>query len=283
MIKIPVFFARRFVAGETVEDALHVARALQEKNILTTLDHLGEDVTDRRKARRATAVYLHILDVLHRERSTVDISIKLSQVGLAIDKKLALKHAMQIVQRGKRYGIMVEIDMEGSRYTDDTLDVFFRLMRKYKNTLLALQAYLYRSMDDALQIVKRKGAIRLVKGGYKEPSHIAFKDKEDTNKQYVCLMTLFLRKRRFLAIATHDEKIIRQALSFVKRHRIPRRRFMFQMLYGIRRDLQEELAREGYPVRVYVPYGTEWFPYYWRRIRERKENFFFVLRHLFRR
>lgn len=279
---VPLFLAKRFVAGETLADALRVARALQEKNVLTTLDHLGEDVTDRRKARRATAAYLHILNVLHRERSTADISIKLSQVGLAIDKKLALKHAWQIVQLGKKYGIMVEIDMEGSRYTDDTLDVYFHLLKRYKNTMLALQAYLYRSMDDALQIVKRKGAIRLVKGGYKEPSTLAFKRKEDTNRNYRKLMKLFLQKGRFLAIATHDEKIVREAQSFIKKHKISTKKYMFQMLYGIRRDLQEELAQQGYPVRVYVPYGAEWFPYYWRRIRERKENLFFVLRHLFR-
>jgi len=282
-MKFPLFLARRFVAGEHLQDALRVAREFKAKAIFVTLDHLGEDVTNRQKARRATAVYLHILDVLHRERSQADISIKLSQIGLALDKKLALQHAMQIVQRGKRYGVMVEIDMESSRYTDDTLDIFFRLMKKHKNTMVALQAYLHRSMDDAVQIVKRRGAIRLVKGGYKEPPTLAFKKKEDTNKNYRKIMKLFLKKGRFLAIATHDEKIVREAQSFIKKNKISTKKYMFQMLYGIRRDLQEELAREGYHVRVYVPYGTEWFPYYWRRIRERKENFFFVLRHLFRR
>ncbi len=282
MTRLPFFLAKRFVAGETLSEALIVARRLREKGIFTTLDHLGEDVTDRKKALRATNVYLSVLDRLHREHLDAHISIKLSQLGLAIDKHVALGNAQKIVRRGKRYGIPVEIDMEGSKYTQGTLDIYFALIKNYRRTVLAVQAYLYRSERDIRKIIKRRGGVRLVKGGYKEPETIAFKDKEDTNRNYVKLMKLLLLKKTFVALATHDEKIIEQAKRMIAREKISKKRFMFELLYGIRRDLQEELAREGYRVYVYVPYGTEWFPYYWRRILERKENLFFVLKHIFR-
>jgi proline dehydrogenase len=282
MIRFPFFLARRFVAGATLADALVVARQLHKKGIFTTLDHLGEDVTNKRTAQRATTMYLHLLDRLHREHLDAHISIKLSQLGLAIDKRLALRNAQKIIRRGKKHRIMVEIDMEGSRYTEDTLNIFLSLLRTNPRILMAIQAYLYRSTQDVRTLLKKRGSVRLVKGVYKEPDTLAFKNKEEVNINYLKLVASLLQKGMFTAVATHDEKIIHFIKQFVRRKKISKKKFMFEMLYGIRRDLQEELAREGYCVYVYVPYGDQWFPYYWRRIRERKENFFFVLKHLFR-
>ena len=283
MIKLPLFFARRFVAGETLADALSAARQFNSKGIHTTLDHLGEDVTNKRKARKATKTYISILDNIHKHNIDANISVKLSQIGLAIAKRFALRQASQILRRAQKYRLFVEIDMEGSRYTQDTFDIFFDLLGRSKNVMLAVQAYLYRSEDDVKKIITKKGKVRLVKGGYKEPVSIAFVEKEETNRNYTILMKMLLQRRVFLAIATHDEKIIEEARRFIKRKKISKNMFEFEMLYGIHRDLQEELAREGYKVSVYVPYGREWFPYFWRRLRERKENLLFVLKHLFRK
>jgi proline dehydrogenase len=283
-MKLLFFFAKRFVAGETLKDVLAVARAKKKKGISSTLDHLGEDVVERKKALEATKTYIKILDGLYARKALgAHISIKLSQLGLAIDKKLALKHAEMIVKRGKRHHIMVEIDMEGSRYTKDTLDIYLTLHKQYRHSLVAIQSYLFRSGKDVRKIMRYKGCIRLIKGGYKESHDISYKHKEDTDKNYVKLMKLFLKKGKFMEIATHDENIIDEAKRFVKQHKISKKKFEFEMLYGIRKDLQEQLVREGYRVRVYIPYGKEWFPYYYRRLRERKENFFFMVKHLFKR
>ncbi|MEK7120535.1 MAG: proline dehydrogenase family protein, partial [Patescibacteria group bacterium] len=228
-----------------------------------------------------TDIYLHLLDTIKKHKLSANVSIKLTQLGLTIDKKLAAKNAARIVSDARKKGFTVEIDMEGSRYTQETLDIYFGLIKRFDNVVQAVQAYLFRTEEDVRELLGRRGKIRLVKGGYKEPYTIAFKNKEDTDSNYVKLMKLFLQKGKYIAIATHDEKIISAAKTFIKKNRVPDKHFEFEMLYGIRPTLQEELAKE-YPVRIYVPYGREWFPYYYRRIRERKENLYFALKNLLR-
>ncbi len=283
MSKVPIILAKRFVAGEHLDDALRVARKLKEKNILTTIDHLGEEVKEKKKAQQARETYIAILKKIAHEGLRANISIKLTQLGLAIDKHFALRNVQKIVACAKKYHLTVEVDMEGSRYTQDTIDIFSEVQKKQSNMMLAIQSYLHRSKTDIVSLLKNHANIRLVKGGYKEPPETACKDKRDTDRQYIELMNLYLEKGHYLAIATHDEKIINRAKQKIRREKIPKSRFEFEMLYGIRPALQEKLAKEGYTVRVYVPYGEEWFAYYYRRLRERKENLFFALKHVFKR
>jgi len=279
----PFLFAKRFVAGDKLEDAIEVAKKLGDKRLKVTFDHLGEDVMQVDKANEATRTYVNILHEIKKNKLDSNISIKLSQIGLAIDKKLAYRNVDKIVRRAKSLGVLVEIDMEGSRYIEDTLDIFLRLIKYYKNVIQAIQSYLYRSEEDVSRIIRNKGKIRLIKGAYKESEKIAFMRKKDVNENYVKLMKSYLNRGVFIAIATHDDKIIDIAKRYIKRNNISNDKYEFEMLYGIRRIYQEELVNEGYNVRIYLPYGEDWFPYFYRRVRERKENLFFVLRHLFRK
>jgi len=279
----PILLAKRFVAGVTLEDAVRVAKDLEINGLCVTFDHLGEDVTNKNKARHATKVYVRILDEIKKRKLDSSISVKLSQIGLAIDKKLALKNLKKILSAAEEKGLIVEIDMEGGKYVDDTINIFLEVVRDYKEVVQAVQAYLYRAEKDVIEIIKRKGKIRLVKGAYKEGREVAFQDKRKVDEQYVKLVKLYLLKGSFIYIATHDEKIIKELISFTKKNKIPKKKFEFEMLYGIRRGLQKSLVSKSYNVRVYVPYGEEWFSYFYRRVRERKENFIFVIRNLFRK
>jgi len=282
-LKFLIFFVRRFVAGTELKDTLPIIKKLKEKNIKVTLDHLGEDVNDLKKADNAAKTYLSILGCIKENKLDANISIKLSQIGLSISKNLALKNAERILSKAKELNLIVEIDMEGSKYTKDTINIFLNLLKRYNNSVLAIQAYLFRSEKDILNIIKNKGKIRLVKGSYKENDKISFSEKEDVNKKYIKLMKLCLQKGKFIKIATHDENIINLAKSYIKKMKIKKNRYEFEMLYGIHRSLQEELASQGYNVRVYLPYGKEWFSYFYRRIRERKENLLFIIKHLFKK
>ena len=280
--------ARRFVAGEDLADAIAAARASHARGILAILDYLGENVHRREEAIRAGDEYIAALAAIAGSGLRADVSIKLTQLGLDLGDDFCYENVQRIVAQAAACHVSVCIDMEGSPYTERTLGMYRRLRERYDNVTTVIQAYLYRSQNDVDRLVAEGlGRLRLVKGAYNEPPSLAFPRKEDVDANFLRLMRTMLRPEAlaqgaYCAIATHDEKIIRWAILYTYRHDIPRDRFEFQMLYGIRRDLQEKLAARGYTVRVYIPYGTHWYPYFMRRLAERPANVLFLLRHLWR-
>jgi len=277
-----IIFARRFVAGEELSEAVPAIKALNQNGIMTTFDHLGENVSSEEMAKASADSYLKILDVIDKEKLNSNISIKLTQMGLDLGDEFCYKNVESIVEKAKALNNFVRIDMEGSAYTQRTLDITYKLFEKYNNVGVVVQAMLLRSEDDIKELNKRGIRVRLCKGAYKETESVAFQKKEQVNENYVKLMKMLLLEGNNPAIATHDEKIIDECKRFIQENKIDNSRFEFQMLYGIRRDLHISLVKEGYKMRVYVPYGKEWFPYFYRRLRERKENVFFVLKNLFK-
>jgi len=279
----PRFLAKRFVAGTTLDEAIEKAKKLNEEGLSVAFDHLGEDVEDKNEALKATKEYEEIIEAIHSNTLDADISIKLSQIGLAIDKKFAKQNLFEILKKAKGFGMTVEIDMEGSKYTTDTIDLYLSALKNYENTVQAIQSYMRRSELDVLNIIKHKGKIRLVKGTYKESKEIVFGKKEEVQDNYLRLLKICLEKCRFTAIGTHNEESIGKAKELIKINKIPKSRYEFELLLGIRNSIQRTLASEGHPVRVYMPYGDQWFPYFSRRMRERKENFYFVVKNIFRK
>jgi proline dehydrogenase len=281
--------ARRFVAGETLDDAIRVIRTLNGKGILATLDHLGENVHTESDANRATRDYLDLLDRIAATDVNSNASLKLTQLGLDIGEEVCLGNMRRILQ-AQEHGNFIRIDMEGSPYTERTLRIYRTLRDEYdfKNVGVVIQAYLYRSEQDVRELAAEDANIRLCKGAYMEPPEIAFPDKADVDKNYIKLMQLFLdepirAKGASIALATHDENMIFATQEFAAKNGIPKEQVEFQMLYGIRPQRQEQLAREGYKMRVYVPYGSEWYPYFMRRLAERPANVWFLLRQLLAR
>lgn len=275
-------FARRFVAGETIEEAVKAVVDLNRKKIASILDYLGENVTDRAKAKEARDHYLSALDRIKENKINSSISVKLTQLGLDIDEALCKRYIETIVAQAERYGNSTEIDMEDSHYTERTLTIFKELRKTHENIRVCIQAYLYRSEKDLSDLNAMRAKVRLCKGAYNEPDTVAFQDKRDVDWNYRNLTRLLLAAGTHPAIATHDESMIRYAKTCVKEMGVRPEAFEFQMLYGIRRDLQEKLSNEGYPMRVYVPYGKEWAPYFMRRLAERPANTWFVIRNLVR-
>ncbi|MCS6963978.1 proline dehydrogenase family protein [Thermoflexus sp.] len=286
--------ASRFVAGETLEDGLRAIRELEALGIRGILDHLGENVESETDANRATEDYLLALDRIERlglggglaRSSLPHLAVKPTHLGLDLGEAICERNLRQVVERAARAGTVVEIDMESSAYTERTLNLYRRLAYEYPNTRIAIQAYLYRSREDVERLIEEGIArIRLCKGAYQEPPHLAYPRKRDVDANFVRLMERLLSgeargRGAYVAIATHDERIIQHALRRIAEEEVPREAFEFQMLYGIRRDLQVALARQGFTVRVYVPYGTEWYPYFMRRLGERPANVWFVVRNL---
>jgi len=272
--------AERFIAGETREDAIRITKRLNANNIAVTFDHLGENTFTKEQSEAAAAEYVILLEEINKNNINANISIKLTQMGLDIDSKICYQNVEQILKKAAELNNFVRIDMESSNYTDLTLEIFKNLRKKYENVGIVIQAYLYRSAKDIDEILQIKGSIRLCKGAYNEPSTIAFKRKRDTNKNYLLLMKKLLSDSQYHAIATHDEKIIRATIEYIKEFNLPKDKFEFQMLYGIRTKRQLELTKEGYKMRVYLPYGTEWYPYFMRRLGERPANLFFFIKHL---
>jgi proline dehydrogenase len=280
--------ARRFVAGQTLEEALSSVRELNELEILATLDHLGENVTSEAEARAAQAEYLQVLDHIAQTRVRSNVSLKLTQMGLDVSDALCAQLLRAIVSRAQLYENFVRIDMEGSAYTDRTLRLYEALRDEgYANVGVVIQSYLYRSANDVERLIERGANVRLCKGAYQEPPSLAFPQKSDVDANYQRLLERITseeaqRRGIYVAIATHDAKLIEWAKRLAEARKIPRERFEFQMLYGIRRDLQQQLVRAGYRVRVYVSYGTHWYPYFMRRLAERPANLFFLLRNVLR-
>ncbi|HEX6819796.1 MAG TPA: proline dehydrogenase family protein [Ktedonobacterales bacterium] len=274
--------ARRFVAGETLDDAIAVTRALNARHISVSLDHLGENVSDAAEAALSAADYIRILDRIAAEGLDANISVKLTALGLDIDAGLARENLDRVLRRAREHGIFVRVDMEGSAYTAVTLDLVTQMHGEYSNVGTVLQSMLYRTPRDVQRLTLQQIRVRLVKGAYLEPASVAYPKKADVDEAYVHLMQRLLEFGNYPAIATHDEAIIGAAERFAAEKQIARARFEFQMLYGIRRDLQDTLAREGYNMRVYVPYGTQWYPYLTRRMAERPANLVFVASNMLR-
>jgi proline dehydrogenase len=276
-------FARRFIAGETIEEAIEAARAIQAQGLLLTLDYLGESAATLDEAGAATADYLRILDVIVKSGIERNISLKLTQLGLDVDKATCVDNLRRILEPAQRHGFFVRIDMENSPYTEVTLDIFETLwQQQYRNIGVVLQSCLYRSEADAQRVTAVGGRIRVVKGAYKEPRSVAWQLKAEVDAAYVRLMQYLLEQGHYPAIATHDPAIIDATIAHAMAKQVPADRFEFQMLYGIRRDLQRSLTARGYRMRVYVPFGHQWFPYFMRRLGERPANVGFVVKSLLR-
>lgn len=271
-------FARRFVAGEALDDALGAVRALNATGITASLDLLGESVTNEREARAAGAAYLDMLDRLHQQKLNANVSVKLTAMGLDISEELCVSIMQDVLGRAQALNTFVRLDMESSAYTERTLQLFeHRLYPAFQDHVgIVLQSYLYRTSSDVERAIRLHCRVRLCKGAYKEPASVAFADKKDVDANYLACMRLLLENGNYPAIATHDPKLIDAAKHFVAEHAIDHSRFEFQMLYGVRRDLQEQLVREGYRMRVYVPFGTQWYPYLMRRLAERPANVAFM-------
>lgn len=274
--------ARRFIAGEELADALGAIRQLNNQGFEVTLDYLGESVRDVSAAEEACQAYLTILDRLSAEGLRSHVSVKLTQLGMAMDEAVAERHLRAIAQRARLHANFVRIDMEGSPYTEITLRLFQRVDAPRDVLGIALQSYLYRSERDVDNLLQCSARIRLVKGAYKEPPGVAFPRKEDVDGNFQKLMEKLLASGGYHAVATHDRRMIDGALGIARCRGLGADRFEFQMLYGIRRQLQRELLRQGYRVRVYVPYGKQWYPYFMRRLAERPANLVFLLSNLLR-
>lgn len=292
--------ASRFVAGETLQDAIRAVQALNAKGINATLDHLGEHTTNPREARQATQEVLHMLEAIDQAGVRSNVSIKLTQIGLALDEGLCTENLQCILEKAREHQNFVRIDMEDAQWVDKTLALYHTLTHDshFENVGLVIQAYLYRSQDDVARLAREKARLRLCKGAYKEPASIAFPKKRDVDANYDRLAAMLIdgalasgaqgiandgKLPPIPALATHDDNRISYAKVYARQVGLPKSALEFQMLYGIRRELQENLAREGYPVRVYVPWGTEWYPYYTRRLAERPANVWFFISNFFRR
>jgi proline dehydrogenase len=273
----------RFVAGETLDEALAVARKLNDEGITVTLDHLGESVSTLEEAAEARDVYLRTLDAIHANAIQGNVSLKLTQFGLDLSGEQCLANVDRLVRRAAEIGSFVRVDMESSAYTDRTLDLVHTLHARHGAVGVVIQSYLYRSQADIERLCGAKIRVRLCKGAYLEPAAAAFSRKSDVDRSYLELTRYLLQNGVYPAIATHDEGVIGQICRFIADRQIPLDSFEFQMLYGIRRDVQRRLVAGGYRVRLYVPFGKAWYPYYMRRLAERPANVFFMLRNLFRR
>lgn len=276
-------FARRFIAGESIDEAITAVRTIANRGLLLTLDYLGESVKTMQEADAATREYLGILQAIVASGIERNVSVKLTQLGLDVDRATCVDNLRRILDPATEHGFFVRIDMENSPYTDVTLQVFSTLWGQgYRNIGVVVQSYLMRSEEDVKRVAAIGGRIRLVKGAYKEPKTVAFQKKSEVDDAFVNLMKLLIDETTYPAIATHDPAMIDATKAYVSEKGYSKDRFEFQMLYGIRRDLQTSLAAEGYRMRIYVPFGKQWFPYFMRRLGERPANVGFVLRGIFR-
>jgi proline dehydrogenase len=275
----------RFVAGLTVADVLRAARAMNQLGLAVSVDNLGENVTNADEARHSAQLYHQLLEQMSSQGLNANVSLKLTHMGLDVDEAMAYKITSEVVDHAARLNNFVRVDMEGSAYTQRTLDFVHQLHREpeYAGHVGAvIQSYMRRSENDVEQLLAERIRIRLCKGAYKEPPEIAFEKKSEVDANYVKLMKMLLKSGVYHGIATHDENMINATIQFAQQEKIPATAFEFQMLYGVRRDLQQKLVKEGWRCRVYIPFGTEWYPYLMRRLAERPANAIFILKNLFR-
>lgn len=281
-------FSSRFVAGMTIDDALAACERLNREGIAVSLDSLGESVATEAEARRSADVYHELLNAIHDRGLNANVSVKLSQMGMDFDPELTGCIMDEMVEHAAQVNSFVRIDMEGSSFTEATIAMTERLAKRYSAHVgTVLQAYLYRTAADSERLLKQGICIRLCKGAYKESSIVAFPTKTEVDSNYIKLMKRMVTFSKdgngiFCGIATHDERIIEELLAFVRKNDVPKSAFEFQMLYGIRRDLQRQLVEDGFGMRVYVPFGPEWYPYFMRRLAERPANLLFLVRNFFR-
>lgn len=275
--------AARFVAGETLDDAVPVLRRLNESGLLTNTTLLGEGVRDEAETYTVVAAYREVLDRLHSEGLRTNVAVKLTHLGLSIDEELARRNVAELVEHAAQHGNFIRIDMEESRHVDATLRIY-RALREggHANVGAVLQSYLFRAEDDLAALLPLAPNLRLVKGAYLEPPEIAYPQKRDVDAAYVRLLETSLAGEGFTAVATHDETLIEHAIAFARERGIPKERFQFQMLYGVRPRLQLDLVRRGFDVLVATPYGPEWYRYLMRRLAERPANLLFLVRNLVR-
>lgn len=276
------FGAKRFVAGTTIEQAAKEIKRLNQSGLAVTIDYLGEFVHDEREAVKSAEESIHAIETIARLKLDAELSVKMTSLGLDISRELVMDQMRSILDAGEKHGIMVTIDMEDYARCEETLDIFRILRQEYKQVSTVLQAYLYRTLTDLQELNDLDPYLRLVKGAYKESSEVAFPEKKDVDENYRSLIKLNLLYGNYTAIATHDDAIIQYVKDLEKEHGIDRSQFEFQMLYGIRNEYQKQLAKEGYRVRIYVPYGKDWYGYNMRRIAERPANAWFVMRSLFK-
>ncbi len=273
---------RRFIAGENIDDAIVAIKELNALGISATFDHLGESTTSEAEAEADVREYFHVLRRIDETGVNSNVSVKPTQLGLDISEDLCHHNIRRIVEEARRYGNFVRIDMEGSDKTDATLRIFYALRAEFDNVGIVLQAYLYRTEKDLDKVMAMNARVRLCKGAYDEPVEVAFPEKRDVDDNYVVLMQRLLKSGVYHGIATHHERMIQETNDFAAREGIGKDAYEFQMLYGVRRDLQLKLAREGYRVRTYVPYGEYWYPYFMRRLAERPANVWFILKNAFK-
>jgi proline dehydrogenase len=278
-------FALRFVAGETLEQAVQAIRALNAKGIKATFDQLGENINTAAEARAAANSYIDILNKIESTRIDSNVSLKLTQMGLDVDEDLCFDNVSRICARAYELDTFVRLDMESTAYTDRTLEMFRKLWHTsgYRNVGVVLQAYLYRTEEDVREMNGLGARVRLCKGAYNEPAEVAFPKKAEVDRNYAKLAALLLREGNYPGIATHDARLIEFVKHYTAKHAVAPAKFEFQMLYGVRRELQVSLAQEGYNMRVYVPYGQEWYPYFMRRLAERPANVMFIAGNLLKR
>jgi proline dehydrogenase len=275
-------FARRFIAGETVDDAIAAVRHIQSQGLLSTLDYLGDSVASLAEAHTATREYLQLVEAVDRAGIERNLSLKLTQLGLDVDRAICVDNLRKILKAAEQCGFFVRIDMESSAYTDATLDIVETVWKLgHRNAGVVLQSCLYRTEKDFERVNALGARIRLVKGAYREPNSVAYQLKSDVDAAFVRLAKRLLTEGAYPAIATHDEEILDEVKGFAADRGISPDAYEFQMLYGIRRDLQHAFRDAGYRVRVYVPFGREWFPYFMRRLGERPANVAFVVRSIF--
>ncbi|HJV45770.1 MAG TPA: proline dehydrogenase [Bacillota bacterium] len=276
------FGAGRFVAGESIKQATDAVRQLNADGRVATLDHLGEFVFTEEEANESAEGCIRTLDAIHQSGVTSNMSLKMTSLGLDISKELCMRNMKRILDRAKQYGNFVRIDMEDYAHCQISLDIYRELRQQYDNVGIVIQAYLYRTEQDIKDLNELKANLRLVKGAYKESAEVAFPEKKDVDENYKKIIALHLKNGNYTAVASHDPAIIQFTKEFVKKENIAKDQFEFQMLYGICDEMQKELAQEGYRVRVYVPYGIDWFGYFMRRLAERPANVWFVLKNMFK-
>lgn len=277
------FGASRFVAGVEFEEAADKIKEMNEKGLVATVDHLGEFVDNEEEAIASADECIHAIEVMAEKELDSELSLKMTSMGLDISDELVMKNMHRILDTAQKHGITVTIDMEDFARCQKTLDIFKELKQKYDNVGTVLQAYLYRTVEDIKDLSDYKPYLRLVKGAYKESPEVAFPDKKDVDNNYKKIIKMNLLNGNYTAVATHDDAIINYTKELAKEHGISRDQFEFQMLYGIRTEAQETLAKEGYKMRVYVPYGKDWYGYNMRRLAERPANVMFVLKGLFKK
>ena len=279
-------FSQRFVAGTHLHDVIHAAQVVNEWGAGVSIDNLGENVTNAEEAKYSAELYHRMLDEIHERKLNANISLKLTHMGLDVSEELSFRLVTELVDHAVRINNFVRVDMEGSPYTQRTIDFvrgLHRLPGHAGRVGTVIQSYLFRSQKDVDDLLSERIRIRLCKGAYKEPPDIAFPKKADVDGNYLKLARTLMKSGVFHGIATHDEKIISELKQFARAENIPALAYEFQMLYGVRRDLQQQLVREGYGLRVYIPFGSEWYPYFMRRLAERPANVLFIAKNMLRK